>query len=222
MPAACAQAILLPVLHPDEPDARIKRANPHAREAPQGRSSHARACKIWPDHRARHLGRRVQPSPRAVGPVQRGCARARAPGGKPRLADVPGSRVRDHGEYPADIFSVPDGKADKGLGQRFNSADGRSVLTIYARENEDDDTPASYLRKNLRVARSSLDYQRVTRSFFAISSEHQDIVLYSRCNFSTDAGGAIHCFDLVYPREDKRAWDSIVTRISRSLRPLES
>ncbi len=125
-------------------------------------------------------------------------------------------------EYPADIFSVPDGKADKGLGQRFNSADGRSVLTIYARENEDDDTPASYLRKNLRVARSSLDYERVTRSFFAISSEHQDIVLYSRCNFSTDAGGAIHCFDLVYPREDKRAWDSIVTRISRSLRPLES
>jgi hypothetical protein len=36
-------------------------------------------------------------------------------------------------EYPAGIFSVPDGKAEKGFGQRFNSADGRSVLTIYTR-----------------------------------------------------------------------------------------
>ncbi len=45
-------------------------------------------------------------------------------------------------EYPAGIFSVPDGKAEKGIGQRFNSADGRSLLTIYTRENEAGDTPA--------------------------------------------------------------------------------
>jgi hypothetical protein len=60
-------------------------------------------------------------------------------------------------EYPASIFSVPDGKAEKGLGQRFNSADGRSVLTIYTRENAAGDTPASYLRNNLRTGRGVLD-----------------------------------------------------------------
>jgi hypothetical protein len=124
-------------------------------------------------------------------------------------------------EYPAGIFSVPDGKAEKGVGQRFDSADGRAELTVYSRENEDGDTPASYLRKNLRVAHSALDYERVTRRFFAISSERQGVILYSRCNFSSEAGGAIHCFDLVYPRAERRAWDAIVTRISRSLRPLE-
>ena len=124
-------------------------------------------------------------------------------------------------DYPAGIFSVPDGKAEKGFGQRFNSADGRSVLTIYTRENEDGDTPASYLKNNLRVGRTALDYERVARSFFAISSTRHGLIFYSRCNFSTDAGGAIHCFDLVYPQEEKRAWDAIVTRISRSLRPLE-
>ena len=124
-------------------------------------------------------------------------------------------------EYPASIFSVPGGKAEKGLGQRFTSADGRAVLTIYSRENAAGDTPASYLRNNLRMGRAGLDYERVTRSFFAISSERQGMILYSRCNFSTDAGGAIHCFDLVYPQEEKRAWDPVVTRISRSLRPLE-
>jgi hypothetical protein len=124
-------------------------------------------------------------------------------------------------DYPAGIFSEPGGTADKGTGQRFNSTDGRAVLTIYARENEDSDTPASYLRKNLRMPRSALGYERITPSFFAISSERNGIVLYSRCNFSADAGGAIHCFDLVYPQAEARAWDGIVTRISRSLRPLE-
>jgi hypothetical protein len=63
------------------------------------------------------------------------------------------------------------GKADNGTGQRFTSADGRSTLAIYALENADGDTPASYLRKNLRMSRAALDYERVTRSFFAISIE---------------------------------------------------
>ncbi|MGA7485557.1 MAG: hypothetical protein WBW74_01250 [Xanthobacteraceae bacterium] len=64
---------------------------------------------------------------------------------------------------------MPVGKAEKGVGQRLSSGDGRAALTIYSRENEDGDTPASYLKKNLRVARSALDYERVTRGFFAIS-----------------------------------------------------
>jgi len=34
--------------------------------------------------------------------------------------------------------------------------------------------------------------------------------------FPTDAGGAIHCLST-----EKRALDGVVTRISRSLRPLE-
>jgi hypothetical protein len=124
-------------------------------------------------------------------------------------------------EYPAGIFSVRDGKAEKGLGQRFNSADRLSELTIYTGENEAGDTPANYLKNNLRVRRSALDYERVTRTFFAISSTRQGFIFYSRCNFSTDAGGAVHCLDLVYPQAEKRAWDDIVARISRSLRPLE-
>ena len=131
------------------------------------------------------------------------------------------SKVPDYGtriEYPASIFS-PVGQAETGVGQRFESEDGRAVLSIYARENEDGDTPASYLKKNLR--QSGLDYQRVTRSFFAISLEREGTILYSRCNFSRSARRAIHCFDLVYPQAEKRAWDPVVTRISLSLRPLE-
>jgi hypothetical protein len=125
-------------------------------------------------------------------------------------------------EYPAAIFSKDEGNAEKGLGRRFTTADGSATFTIYSRANEARDTPASYLRKNLRVSRTTLDYERIAPTFFAISSVRQGTIFYSRCNFSTDAGGAIHCFDLVYPQQAKRAYDYVVTRISRSLRPLES
>ena len=54
-----------------------------------------------------------------------------------------GTRV----EYPAGIFAAV-GEAEKGVGQRFESDDGHAVLSVYAHENnEDGDTPTSYLRK---------------------------------------------------------------------------
>ena len=127
-----------------------------------------------------------------------------------------GTRV----EYPAGIFSVSQGKSEVGTGERLSTADNRASLTIYARANEAGETPASYLRKNLRMPGSVIQYQRVTPAFFAISAEQDGIIYYSRCNFSGLRGKAVHCFDLVYPQPEKRAWDAIVTRISLSLRPL--
>jgi hypothetical protein len=127
-----------------------------------------------------------------------------------------GTRV----QIPAGIF-MPAGKPRQGSGQRFERADGRAVLSVYSRPNPMGESPASYLKQNLRVDRSALDYQRIARSFFAISLEQDGVILYSRCNFSSRARAAIHCFDLTYPQEEKRSWDAVVTRISLSLRPLE-
>jgi hypothetical protein len=124
-------------------------------------------------------------------------------------------------QYPASIFT-PAGQPERGLGQRFERADGRAILSIYARPNEAGENPKTYLKNNLRLERSALDYVRIARSFFAISSERDGVILYSRCNFSGGARGVIHCFDLKYPQQEKRAWDAVVTRISLSLRPLES
>jgi hypothetical protein len=135
-----------------------------------------------------------------------------------RTFEIPefGTRV----QFPASIFA-PAGKSERGSGQRFERADGRAALSIYSRPNDTGEDPATYLKHNLRMDRSRLDYARITRSFFAISSERQGVILYSRCNFSRHARGAIHCFDLTYPQEEKRSWDAVVTRISLSLRPLE-
>jgi hypothetical protein len=136
-----------------------------------------------------------------------------------RTYSVPnfGTRV----QYPSSLFSVSEGEPQVGIGERFTTSDGRAHLWIYSRSNEAGDTPVTYLRHNLRYPRSAIAYQRVTPSFFAISTETDGTVYYSRCNFSGNAGGAIHCIDLMYPQTEKRAWDGVVTRISRSLRPLQ-
>lgn len=123
-------------------------------------------------------------------------------------------------QIPSSIFA-PAGMPEKGVGQRFSGPDRRVTLSIYSLPNETGETPATYLNHNLRMTRSALGYTRVTGSFFAISSERDGIILYSRCNFSRRGRGAIHCFDLKYPQEEKRAWDPVVTRMSLSLRPLE-
>jgi hypothetical protein len=120
-------------------------------------------------------------------------------------------------DYPAAIFA-PSGEPETGIGGRFQRSDGRAVLSIYSRENESGETPLSYVKKNLRVNPAGLDYQRITRSFFALSMERDGLIYYSRCNFSRTPG-LTHCFDLVYPQEEKRAWDPVVTRISLSLQP---
>jgi hypothetical protein len=123
-------------------------------------------------------------------------------------------------DFPGSIF-LPAGTPAKGTGERFKSTDGRASLSIYSFPNDIGERPAVYLEKNLQVRSSAIQYQRIAKSFFAISMERGGLIYYSRCNFVSHEAPSIHCFDLVYPQEGKRAWDPIVTRISRSLRPLE-
>jgi hypothetical protein len=123
-------------------------------------------------------------------------------------------------DIPGAVFAMSDGPANRGVGRQFKTPDGRASLAVYSQSNDARDTPASYLRKNLQSPRAGLDYQRVTPEFFAIAAVMRGSIYYSRCNFSHDAGRAIHCFDLKYPVQERQSWDGIVTRMSRSLRPL--
>ena len=124
-------------------------------------------------------------------------------------------------DYPADVFAVSGGASERGIGERFRSADGEAVLDVYSLPNTDNVTPAAYLRANLQVPRGQIEYERITAAFFAISNARDGVVYYSRCNFSRGRQALISCFDLQYPQAQERAWDDLVTRMSRSLRPLE-
>jgi len=128
--------------------------------------------------------------------------------------DVWGTRV----SYPQDVFSI--NKGVEGGGQVFVTRDGRARLHMYAMENPKALPPRQFMRSYFPGPRSTLTYDRVTRNFFAVSARRHGMIVYLRCNFSSVGGAALHCVDIRYPANEKRAWDEIVTRISRSLRPL--
>jgi hypothetical protein len=72
-----------------------------------------------------------------------------------------------------------------------------AVLSIDTRENEEDDTPASYLRR--AYDKLMLDYEQVSRSFFAISRERDGTVIADATSLLV-----LPPFDLVYSRSEKR------------------
>jgi len=121
-------------------------------------------------------------------------------------------------ELPGAVFAKADGSAHKGVGRRYRTADGRAKVAVWTEHNTRRDTPAGYLRKNFKFPRGTVDYARFTPEFAAISGVYGHKVYYLRCNLSPQ--GAFHCFDLAYPVREKRSWDHVVMRMSRSLRPL--
>ena len=58
-------------------------------------------------------------------------------------------------------------------------------------------------------------YKRITPHFFVVSSIRKDRIWYNRCNRTS---GAMNCVLINYPAAEKRQWDSVVTRISHTLR----
>ena len=131
------------------------------------------------------------------------------------VAESSGMRV----DYPAGVFTVDGGPANKGPGRALRSADGTAGLVFYVQENAQRDTPSSFFSSRLSAAPDTkIDYRRVTDRFVAVSGVREGRIYYSRCNFPNGAFGPIHCVELVYNETEKRLWDSIVTRISLSLR----
>jgi hypothetical protein len=137
------------------------------------------------------------------------------PGWRAYVDPKSGTRV----EYPANIFSEAEGSFQIAPGERFGSADGRAHLAVFTMKAEKSRSPAEFVARNLQVPRSALHYERVAPSFFAVSGFHDADIYYVRCNSGGDRS-ILHCIYLIYPAAEKRAWDPIVTRISRTLRPL--
>jgi hypothetical protein len=131
------------------------------------------------------------------------------------MADEFGTRV----DYPAGIFTTERGSPPRGTGRVVESEEGDARLMVYVERNDTHQSPAAFVRSNLAVPPSHIDYSRITDRFFAVSGENEGRIFYSRCNFPDGKNGRLHCIFLSYLRSEKRAWDDIVTRISLSLRP---
>ena len=124
-------------------------------------------------------------------------------------------------DYPADLFTVLDPPPENGDGQGFKTTDGRAHLLIYGAWNAEDDTPKSYFDNYIDVKGTSVTYKHITEHFFVASGMREGKVFYDRCNFSAHPDAAIYCFSISYPEQEKTEWDSIVSRLSRSLRAVQ-
>jgi hypothetical protein len=120
-------------------------------------------------------------------------------------------------DFPANVFTVAEGAPPVGNGRRFRTADGRAEVSVYTIDNEERETPRSYLSRHLKSEFSHLEYNRATDRFFAVSGIVRGKTFYGRCNFA-GARGSMHCLYLAYPAAETHAWDALVTRMSRSLR----
>ncbi|MBO0757072.1 MAG: hypothetical protein J2P54_14520, partial [Bradyrhizobiaceae bacterium] len=135
----------------------------------------------------------------------------------PQWAAVNEPKLGTTVDIPRAVLSTPDGHAHKRVGRRYKTADGRAKVAIWTQRNTRHETPASYLHRSFNIPRATVDYERFTADFAVISGLFGTRVYYIRCNFSSRSE-SFHCFDLAYPVREKRAWDGVVTRMSRSLR----
>jgi hypothetical protein len=131
------------------------------------------------------------------------------------MSDEFGTRV----DYPANIFTTEQGSPPRGIGRVVESEEGDARLMVYVERNDAHQSPAAFVRSNLKTPPSQIDYRRITDRFFAVSGENDGRIFYSRCNFPDGTKGRLHCIFLSYSKSEEKIWDDIVTRISLSLRP---
>ena len=116
-------------------------------------------------------------------------------------------------DMPVSIFTSDGGAPESGTGRRFFTEDRRADLTVQSVPNPGNDSPSKFLAKMQPPA--GIIYKRITPDFFVVSSIRNDRIWYNRCN---RGNGTLNCVLINYPAAEKRQWDSVVTRISNTLR----
>ena len=119
-------------------------------------------------------------------------------------------------EYP-DTFR-PGRPPENGAGLGFTAADGAS-FSVYGSHNASDDNLAAleaFVRKNFSGG-ERVTYDARGPNWFVLSGTVGDKTFYDR-HMLSHRGTIINAFQLLYPTRLQRAYDPIVTRMSRSLR----
>jgi hypothetical protein len=123
-------------------------------------------------------------------------------------------------DFPSHLFPQKSAGQERS-GSTFSTADGRARLRVFSRANAANETPRAYLRRVARTEEADFTYIRTADRFFVASGTRDGVIFYRRCNFSS-ADRRIGCLHLDYPQREKRAWDDTVTRISRTMRLVDS
>lgn len=102
-------------------------------------------------------------------------------------------------------------------GRMLVSTDGAARLLVGAFDNAENATLADYrtylIEKN--YAGAQIDYAPIRAKWFVLSGTREGTMFYERVSF-TCGGKLINSWALLYPAEQRRAWDPVLERIART------
>jgi hypothetical protein len=100
--------------------------------------------------------------------------------------------------------------------QRFSGPDSETYFRIMGVDNKEELSPAEIRAKYLKAQiPGDVTYERTRTRFLVLSGHRGESIFYTRVAVSGDRR-TICIMEITYPRKDKRAFDSIVSRMSRS------
>lgn len=117
-------------------------------------------------------------------------------------------------DYDRDIFTP--GSLDSENYRRFSGPNQDAYFRVTALPNDENLTPKEIRQEYLKEkGTKDLVYQRTKGEFLVLSGFHGRNIFYTKIALSPD-NETICVLHISYPRKDKLAFDSRVTRMSRS------
>ena len=119
--------------------------------------------------------------------------------------------------YPAGVL-IPQGEAENGDGQKFQSKDGRVEMLVYGSNNALDQTLRQMYQQEHSVTEHPnrrVTYQVLRADWFVVSGVDGDRVFYQKTFLRH---GVFKTFRIEYDQSQKAAFDSITGTISRSFK----
>ncbi|HTR87972.1 MAG TPA: hypothetical protein VMI56_26050 [Reyranella sp.] len=136
--------------------------------------------------------------------------------GGPSLATYANSRFGYTVEYPADLL-VPQEEAENGDGRAFEARHGRAQILVYGGYNALNESPAELAgRAETDCAGHHAQYRVAKPNLVAISCTTTDGILYQKTMIR---GDTLTTLRAAYPSSERKVWDGVVARMSRSLVP---
>lgn len=117
-------------------------------------------------------------------------------------------------DYASSVFSL--GKKDAEDFQRFSGPNKDTYFRVVGLANDENLSPkqirAEYIKNR---GKAVLVYERTKKDFLVLSGIRDEKIFYSKVAVSPNTQN-ICVLHIVYPQKAKRAFDAIVTRMSRS------
>ena len=120
--------------------------------------------------------------------------------------------------YADNIFAP--GEIDAEDYQRFSGPNKNTYFRVTGLPNEEQLSPSEIRSEYIKTkGKSDLVYERTKRDFLVLSGFRDEKIFYTKIALSPNNKN-VCVLHIVYPRKAKRAFDPIVTRMSRSFTAL--